>query len=778
MKSFKSFVVLGLIASALLPCDLVRGQLRVVTYNTATAAPGNGVFTARPGADVVLEAIGAESVGGIAKPIDVLLLQEQFSMETSTQSFVDLLNDIYDPVNRTMYARSVVNGFAASDFFDSAGGRPGLVYNTQTVSLVDEVAIGVASGSQQARQTLRYQLRPVGYDASSDFYVYNSHYKASDSSSDKSRRLIEATNIRSNADALGEGVHVIYAGDFNIQSSLETMYSELLSTGNGQAFDPINTPGTWHNATNLTLKKTHTQSPATSSQFAGQVLGGVDDRFDFQLTTAEFLDGEGLSYISGSYHAFGNNGTHGGINSAITTGDGAASNVLTALTRASDHLPVVADYQLPAVMHAQVASLPTNVPLGSAATLEVLVQNIANVLSPLGADELDYSISVSGDLFGSASGSDPALGGFNSHSLQLDTSVLGARSGLVTVSSSSQGVMNPLLQLPINFIVGEGSGGPTFGVIAHDDFDSSFNRTAFSQAPPAGSFGSLADGFQVFQVGVSSSIPFALVDDSFSVFTPDQQGIVDASSDSPGFKSDAWFGVVDVENADNPSGTASASWAFDISGAVGLEVSVDMAAMGDFDAEDSFLWTYSIDGGEALPLFTSSVDDSGTANYELASGTLIAHEDPLLMTTAQAEVFQLTNVFQTLTSMLEGSGNTLTLQLIAATNGNATSAANDESYAFDNIVISGFTGADADFNQDGDVDGHDFLAWQRGLGSSGSLSSGDANGDGRIDELDLVAWQSQFGASRAIAQAVSVPEPLTLVSLISGLLLFSLRPNS
>lgn len=756
-------------------------QLRIVSYNTATASPGSGSVTARTGIDTVLEAIGAESTNGIAKPIDVLLLQEQFSMATSAQSFVDVLNDIYDPINRTMYARSVVNGGASADSIPApntgAGGRPGLVYNTQTVDLLGELAFGGVGGSSQARQTLRYQLRPVGYDASSDFYVYNNHYKAGTSSSDQSRRLIEATAVRNNADALGEGTNIIYAGDFNIQRSTEGMYTELLSAGNGQAFDPINTPGTWHNSSSLQF--THTQSPASSSQFSGQSTGGVDDRFDFQLATAEVLDGEGLSYISGSYHAFGNNASHGCCNNPITAGNGAASNVLTALTTASDHLPVVADYRVPAILSAQLDSIPLTVPLGASVNVDVFVENVANVISALGADELDYSVSVSGDLLGSASGIDLALGGFNSHPISLDTSTAGSRSGVITVSSDSQGALNTLVNLPVSFTVGGSGSGPVFGVIARDDFDTTLNRTAFVQSPVAGALTSPADGFQPFQVGISPTIPFALVDDSVSVFPADQQGIVDASPDSPGFKSDAWFGVTNLEGPDNPSGIATATWSFDISGASGIEVSIDMAAMGAFDASDSFVWTYSIDGNAAQDLFTSSIDDAGSATYELASGTLINLDDPLLMTDAQGGVTQLSNDFQSLTSLITGSGDTLTLELIAMTDGNASATFNSEAYAFDNIVIEGFTGADADFDQDGDVDGADFLAWQRGLDGGASLAEGDANGDMIVDEQDLAAWQTQYGVASLAQQQAStaVPEPGTamLVFLLVPLALFSCR---
>jgi hypothetical protein len=64
----------------------------------------------------------------------------------------------------------------------------------------------------------------------------------------------------------------------------------------------------------------------------------------------------------------------------------------------------------------------------------------------------------------------------------------------------------------------------------------------------------------------------------------------------------------------------------------------------------------------------------------------------------------------------------------------------------------------ADFDGDDDVDGADFLSWQRGVGLAGSagLSDGDADGDHDVDGGDLAIWQSQFGAASA---AVGVPEP-------------------
>ena len=62
----------------------------------------------------------------------------------------------------------------------------------------------------------------------------------------------------------------------------------------------------------------------------------------------------------------------------------------------------------------------------------------------------------------------------------------------------------------------------------------------------------------------------------------------------------------------------------------------------------------------------------------------------------------------------------------------------------------------ADFDIDGDVDGADFLAWQRGLrGTAATHSHGDANGDGAVDALDLVRVREEFGQSESVASQVT-----------------------
>ena len=142
--------------------------------------------------DIVLESIGEELINGIARPIDVLLLQEQSSMSLTGQAFVDLLNGIYGPGT---YARSFVNGATSEPNGDA--GRPGLVYNTTTVQLVEEV-VASAPSTARTRPAPRcaIALKPVGYDDSAIFWAYNDHYKAGNTATDQTRRNIEATNIR------------------------------------------------------------------------------------------------------------------------------------------------------------------------------------------------------------------------------------------------------------------------------------------------------------------------------------------------------------------------------------------------------------------------------------------------------------------------------------------------------------------------------------------------------------------------------------------------------
>lgn len=90
-------------------------------------------------------------------------------------------------------------------------------------------------------------------------------------------------------------------------------------------------------------------------------------------------------------------------------------------------------------------------------------------------------------------------------------------------------------------------------------------------------------------------------------------------------------------------------------------------------------------------------------------------------------------------------------------------------------VVEYFSAPDpsnADFDDDGDVDGADLLIWQRGFGTGTTSAQGNADGDGDVDAADLAIWKTQFGMTGlATGSAAAVPEPagLGLASLALGL---------
>jgi len=322
-------------------------SLRIVSYNLVAGSSPNML---RPGLDTVLQAIGEEVVGGITRPIDILAMQEIYSQANTSAAVASMLNGIY---GASIYAHGVLNG-------DTTGsGTLGVVYNTASLQLLSETTVGFTSVNGQPRQTLRYHFQPLIVGASTDFYLYNSHWKASDDQESRTRRQVEAQAIRSNADSLGQGMNIIYVGDYNLYTSSEAAFQTMIGVGNGQAFDPINRIGSWSD--NPSFIDVFTQAPAVSPP-SGLVGGGLDDRFDFQLISGELTDGLGLDYRPGSYRAFGNNGSvaiNNSVNIPSSTALGGLANrttVLNLLTTVSDHLPVVADYVLNAAPSAEVVA--------------------------------------------------------------------------------------------------------------------------------------------------------------------------------------------------------------------------------------------------------------------------------------------------------------------------------------------------------------------------------------------------------------------------------------
>ena len=446
-------------------------QLRFVSYNTAGGA--------RDGLRTVLDGIGNEDFNGIQRPIDVLLLQEQLSVSTTSRAIAEMLNELYET---NVYQAGEVDGRTLG------AGRPGVVYRSDAVQLIDEVPIGAIGSLAQARQSMRYQFRPVGYDDWADFFIYNSHFKAGTSSADQNRRLNEAQALRADADQL-DSAPLIYAGDFNIRSDQEEMYRHLLSDGEGRALDPLGRGTTWHDRS--ASRVLHTQSPVRTARFAGQVTGGIDDRFDFQLVSDELNDSEGMDYIPGSYHVFGNNGSHG-LNGEITDGTGAPPNVLEALANSSDHLPVVADYQLPAWMRVAVSRSNAVVALNSMAAITVDVANAFALADPRGWDELDYELNLSSAVNESIRSEGLVPGQVRRHEFPLPTSSVGDFRLHFAVDALSSAAANPTFRHSLDFTVALAGDSNLDGVFDSNDLVEVFQYGQYEAS--IGGNASWADG--------------------------------------------------------------------------------------------------------------------------------------------------------------------------------------------------------------------------------------------------------------------------------------------
>jgi len=195
----------------------------------------------------------------------------------------------------------------------------------------------------------RFQCK-LPLDTAATFWIFGAHLKAggehwtNEDTEDSIRyhetgAFVEHVNTNFDSDT-----HYMLAGDFNIYDAAEPAYQRLMNELNYPVFDPVETAGDWHSQGEFS--HVHTQSTRGPNQDLGDggSTGGLDDRFDFILTSATFRDTTDLWYIENTYQAYGNDGNH--LNDAINEGLNSAVSpeIADALHRASDHLPVVAKF--------------------------------------------------------------------------------------------------------------------------------------------------------------------------------------------------------------------------------------------------------------------------------------------------------------------------------------------------------------------------------------------------------------------------------------------------
>lgn len=420
-----------------------EAQLRVAAWNISNYSGGRV-------ADIQTSVYGVFE-GRFLNP-DVLICQE-FLSATAVVSFANALNT----------APGSPGDWVGATFIDGPDTDSAFFYRSSRVTFLGQtvIALGSSSSSNQPRHTIRYDFRPVGYTSNTaTIGAYSVHMKAGSASTDQSRRLIEAQRIRDNAEgidtngpgsALPSGYRFLVGGDFNIQSSSQAAYQELVgpqSNDNGRFYDPIATPGSWNN--NGSFRYVHTQDPIGA--------GGMDDRHDQILLSATLIDGVGLTYQGNpsipystttwndpnhSYRAWGNDGTSFDTTLKVTgntmVGPAIAQSLINCANGAG-HLPVVLNLLLPAEVEANTTIDFGTVDINTLADATLTVTNSGDVAkwSASGINTLNYTLAASAG-FSAPGGSfsESAGGGSNSHTITMDTSTPGLKSGTIVITSDA-----------------------------------------------------------------------------------------------------------------------------------------------------------------------------------------------------------------------------------------------------------------------------------------------------------------------------------------------------
>jgi hypothetical protein len=462
-----------------------QAQLRVVTYNIVGLAGNQTALRA------VFSSFHTDNKQGFATPVGLFLFSEVGTGDAA--ALLALVNQAA-PAGYT-YALAT---FTGSGTEDSASGAQAAIYRTDLITEIPSGHIDLSTGASRNSDRWLFQLN--GYtSANARFYVYQSHLKASSGSANVATRLSGVQTLRANCDALGVGVRAFYSGDMNFYTRTESGYQAFIAAGNGAAVDPLGTAD-WTGASNAWK---HTQSPRDILA-DGLVGGGMDDRFDMMLPTAQLMDGAGIAFITGSYRAVGNDGNHynlavnSGTNSYFPSELSRSATLATNLFNAADHIPVLMDLQVPAWNTAVLGTVPARVVQGATATAQVRVANDAPGDSDLGVDALDYVVTGSGVLSGTLSGTAVLTPSYTTVNVPVVTSTVGVRTGTATVTSANEAVQNPSIPLSVSIQVLRVS-NPSF---------------------------SAASDSNTLTVPISASVGGAAVEATFQVsnfgFTPDQ----------------------------------------------------------------------------------------------------------------------------------------------------------------------------------------------------------------------------------------------------------------
>ena len=329
--SYLWLIIIVALITGLGICGAQAKPLRIVSYNIDCedqSSDGN-ITNASHSLPTVIQAIGLHHLGTNAQPVDLLNVEELNS--TTLSNFVVALTNIYGAGSYAYDHTTDTN---------TGGGPDGLIYNPRSVQVVSarclkdgDTVLLQANGTYATahsfgggvngvtRSPMCYRLRPAGYGASYDFYMYVSHARAS--SSDNAvgdARYAEAQEVRSDAKYnLPAGAHILYGGDWNLfNGSGENAYKCLTGQTTSDGINWSDTSAIWAN-TNQTqgfdpMSKT---SPPTTVTWAN--VSGDNARYLYADSTASLTSRIDMQLPNALMYAAYN--SKGGVQLAPDTAD-------------------------------------------------------------------------------------------------------------------------------------------------------------------------------------------------------------------------------------------------------------------------------------------------------------------------------------------------------------------------------------------------------------------------------------------------------------------------
>ncbi len=219
-----------------------------------------------------------------------------------------------------------------------------LYYNRDKFNLLEQESV-----TTNLRDINIYKLSYKNSDPLVTFRVVVAHLKAGYSTENQNKRALMTEKLMDYLMNLSQTdkQNIILSGDFNTGSSSETAFQNLINPTQGNVIflDPIDQLGDWYN--NYSMRYYHTQSTHTSSDNECFSYGGIDDRFDFILTSDDIMQGDnGLTYVSGSYKTLGQDGKRFNNSLISPNNNSAPSDVIYAMYNFSDHLPVISTFEV------------------------------------------------------------------------------------------------------------------------------------------------------------------------------------------------------------------------------------------------------------------------------------------------------------------------------------------------------------------------------------------------------------------------------------------------